>query len=187
MIGVLALQGNYTAHGAMLTHVGASWREVRKPAELEGLAGLIIPGGESSALLKLMTPFNWLDAIHKFHDQGGALLGTCAGLILLAKTVTPEQTSLGLLDITVERNAYGRQIDSFVGQGDITDSALGEGTLELVFIRAPKITAVGPDVNVLATYKKAPMLIQQGRVMACSFHPEMTQDTRVHQVFQSIL
>ncbi len=182
-IGVLALQGGYARHGDQLDRCGVPWCFVKQPHQLSDVAGLIIPGGESTALLKLMTPFGWQSAITDFVEQGGAVLATCAGLILAAHTVTPEQASLSLLPITVERNAYGRQRESFVAQGQCTDAVFGEGALDMVFIRAPRITYAEANVRILATYQDEPMLVQHGRVIAGSFHPELSDSTLVHRYF----
>ena len=182
-VGVLALQGGYALHGDQLDRCGVSWRFVKQPYELVGLSGLIIPGGESTALLKLMTPFQWQQAIMDFVAQGGAILATCAGLILSAKTLLPAQESLALLPITVERNAYGRQLESFTATGQCVDKNLGEGDLDMVFIRAPRITQVDPSVTILATYQDEPVMVQQGRVMGATFHPELSISLQVHHYF----
>lgn len=178
-VGVLALQGNFESHEKRLAGLGATVHEVRKPAQLNGLAGLIIPGGESTALLKLMDyDPTWWPELEAFHDNGGVLFGTCAGLILLAQEVTaPTQRSLGLIDVTVERNSYGRQIDSFETSGTWDDGR----SLEMVFIRAPRILRVGEGVTVRATHNGVPVLVEQGRVLAGSFHPELTRDDGVHR------
>ncbi|MHC4923193.1 MAG: pyridoxal 5'-phosphate synthase glutaminase subunit PdxT [Planctomycetota bacterium] len=179
-LGVLALQGDFARHEASLAAAGAAASQVRLPAHLEGLAGLVLPGGESTTLLKLLSSSGLDAAIPAFHEQGGALFGTCAGAILLARTVTkPEQVSLGLLDASVERNHYGRQIDSFE-----TDLALNEGpAFRAVFIRAPAFTAVGDDVEVLAEHDGLPVLVREDRILAATFHPELTDDARVHGMF----
>jgi 5'-phosphate synthase pdxT subunit len=170
--GVLALQGDFAAHRDALREVDVPVREVRRTAELEGLAGLVIPGGESTTLLNLMRDEPWFDSLRGFHDEGGVLLGTCAGAILLAREVRPRQESLALLDAVVERNAYGRQIDSF--QAQVEAPALG-GSLEGVFIRAPRFLALWPDVEVLARHEGVPVVVRQGRVLAATFHPELTR------------
>ena len=182
-VGVLALQGGYALHGDQLDRCGVTWRFVKQPHELAGLKGLVIPGGESTALLKLMTPFQWQQAIMDFVTQGGAILATCAGLILSAKTVLPVQESLALLPITVERNAYGRQLESFTAIGQCVDKNLGEGDLDMVFIRAPRITQVDPSVTILATYQDEPVMVQQGRVIGATFHPELSTSPHVHHYF----
>lgn len=179
-VGVLALQGNFSAHQRVLEGLGAEVREVRRPAQIHDLEGLVIPGGESTTLLKLMDhdPGWWTD-LETFYRSGKALFGTCAGLILLAREVEPEQRSLNLIDVSVSRNAYGRQIDSFEAPGAWQDGS----PLEMVFIRAPRITRVGSDVTVLASHGGEPVLVEQGGVMAGSFHPELTDDSGVHRRF----
>jgi 5'-phosphate synthase pdxT subunit len=183
-VGVLALQGDFAAHERLLRGLGADVREVRRPRGLEGLDGLVVPGGESTTLLRHMDyEPSWWEALAGFHRRGGALFGTCAGLILLAREVTPEQRSLALLDVAVERNAYGRQVDSFEVTGTWRDGR----PLEMVFIRAPRIVAVGPGVEVLAEHGGEPVLVAEGRVMAASFHPELTSDGGVHERFLGLL
>ena len=179
--GVLALQGDFAAHEAALRSAGVPVRRVRRVGELAGLRGLVLPGGESTALLKLMAGEDWFAALRDFHAQGGALLGTCAGAILLAREVNgPRQPSLGLLDATIDRNAYGRQVDSF--EAGIDAPALGE-PLRGVFIRAPRFASMGPGVEVLGRLKDAPVLLRQGRVLAATFHPELAGDDRLHRMF----
>lgn len=187
-IGVLALQGDYAAHVRMLSACGVDVREVRKSGQLQGLDGLVLPGGETSALLKLMENTALEEALVAFHDQGGALFGTCAGMILLAgKVCSPAQRSLGLMDIDVERNAYGRQIDSFESEAEWQAAELsgsGDGEpLPLVFIRAPRLSRLGKDVRPLVRCRGDVVLARQGRVLVASFHPEMSRDKRVHQYF----
>lgn len=177
-VGVLALQGDFAAHAGVLRALGAAVREVRRSAELDGLRGLVLPGGESTALLRLMAGEPWLDGLRRFHDAGGALLGTCAGAILLAREVDPPQPSLGLLDAAVARNAYGRQAESF--EAALEAPAFG-GSLRGVFIRAPRFQAIGPGVEVLARLQDAPVLVRQGRVLAATFHPEIAGDDRLHR------
>jgi len=178
--GVLALQGDFAAHASLLASLGEEAALVRRCAELRGLRGLVIPGGESTALLRLMAGEPWFDALRAFHADGGSLLGTCAGAILLAREVEPAQPSLGLLDVAVSRNAYGRQVDSF--EAELGAPALG-GALRGTFIRAPRFTRVGPEVEVLACLDTEPVLVREGRVMAATFHPEITRDARVHRLF----
>lgn len=179
-VGVLALQGDFAAHAKILRGLGAEVREVRRPAQLDGLSGLVIPGGESTTLLKLLDHEPaWWDRLPAFHRAGGALFGTCAGLILLARDVEPAQRSLALLDVTAARNAYGRQVDSFEIQGAWQDGRL----LEMVFIRAPKIARVGDGVEVLAEHGGEPVLVGAGNVLAATFHPELTDDTSTHARF----
>jgi 5'-phosphate synthase pdxT subunit len=182
-IGVLALQGDFALHEAALRRCGAEAVPVRKPAELAGLDGLVIPGGESTTLLKLMDEWGFVPALEKLHAEGKPIFGTCAGLILLAREVeNPRQFSLGLIDIVVERNAYGRQRESF----EASCTALLDGRpvpLELVFIRAPRIRRIGPGVEPLATHGGEPVLARQGTVLVATFHPELTEDLAVHRYF----
>ncbi|MBD3336707.1 MAG: pyridoxal 5'-phosphate synthase glutaminase subunit PdxT [Candidatus Eisenbacteria bacterium] len=183
-IGILALQGDFAAHAAALRDVGIAAREVRKLSMLEDLDGLVIPGGESTTLLRLMQD-EGLTALRDFHAGGGTLLGTCAGLILLARRVVhPEQRSLGLLDIEVERNGYGRQVESFRAAGQWTPSSSAPAEpLEMVFIRAPRIRAVGSQVEVLARWKGEPVLVRRGRILGATFHPELAAGREVHRLF----
>jgi pyridoxal 5'-phosphate synthase pdxT subunit len=180
-IGVLAVQGDFEAHAAMLAAMGVNTREVRTPADLNVCGGLILPGGESTTQLQFLREEGLSKAIREFVSEGGAIFGTCAGAILLATEVkNPEQDSLALLDMTVLRNAYGRQIASEVASGP---STLKKEDLEMVFIRAPIIERVGPGVEVLAEYAGKAALVQKGRIMAATFHPELTDDTIVHERF----
>lgn len=180
-IGVLALQGAFAKHLAVLSQLGIKGREVRTAKDLEGLDGLIIPGGESTTMLKLMNDEQLFEPLKEF-VKSHPTFGTCAGAILLAKEVQhPKQASLEALNITVERNSYGRQIDSFTSCIDVP--ALGQEPLELVFIRAPGIIKIGDKVEILATCKDLPVLVKQGFYLAATFHPELTQDTRVHKLF----
>ncbi|MGD0165951.1 MAG: pyridoxal 5'-phosphate synthase glutaminase subunit PdxT [Gaiellaceae bacterium] len=183
-IGVLAVQGNFREHLAVLRRLGAMANEVRKPQQLEGLDGLIIPGGESTAIGKLVRAYELEDAILGFE---GAIFGTCAGMILLAREVVdglPGQPLLGLIDIVVRRNAYGRQVHSFE-----TDLELaGESEpLRAVFIRSPWIERVEADVQVLAEHDGRAVLVRQGRILVAAFHPELTDDTRVHELFCEVV
>jgi len=179
--GVLALQGGFAAHAAALARLGITACEVRRCAQLSGLDALLLPGGESSALLRLMDGEAWFDALRAFHQRGGALLGTCAGCILLARTVSgPSQPSARLIDIEVVRNAYGRQIASF--ETSLRAPALG-GELPGVFIRAPKLRGLGDGVEALAWHGPDPVLVRQGRVTCATFHPELTDDLRVHELW----
>jgi 5'-phosphate synthase pdxT subunit len=178
-VAVLALQGDFEAHRKKLARMGIDSFEARRPEEIEGAAGLILPGGESTTIWKFFELAPWEEAIQRFAASGRPVFGTCAGAIVLARKVTnPSQKSLGLLDISVERNAYGRQADSFVGR--VEAPKLG-GELPAVFIRAPRIRAVGPGVEVLATLKGEPVLVRCGNVAAATFHPELTDDNRVHE------
>jgi 5'-phosphate synthase pdxT subunit len=184
-VAVLALQGDFEAHRRRLSQIGIESFEARRPEEIENAAGLVIPGGESTTLWKFFESAPWEEAIARFAASGRPVLGTCAGAIVLAREVSnPAQKGIGLLDIAVERNAYGRQADSFVGA--VEAPALG-GELPAVFIRAPKIRRVGPAVEVLATREGEPVLARQGNVVAATFHPELTEDERVHRmVFGSL-
>jgi len=175
--GVLALQGDFAAHAAAFRALGVPVREVRRVGELDALAGLVIPGGESTTLLNLMQDEPWFEALRRYHERGGFLAGTCAGAILLAREVRPRQPSLALLDAVVERNAYGRQIDSF--EARIEAPALG-GTVDAVFIRAPRFRALFPDVEVLGRHAGEPVLVRQGNVVAGTFHPELTRGRELH-------
>lgn len=180
-VGVLALQGGFEAHLGALARAGAAGRAVRRVSELAGLDALVLPGGESTTLLNLMADEPWFDALRAFHADGAALFGTCAGAILLAREVhLPSQPSLGLLDAVVERNAYGRQVDSF--EATLDAPALG-GTVSGVFIRAPRFRALGPSVEALASRDGEPVLVRAGRVWAATFHPELTDGVTVHAAF----
>ena len=177
-IAILALQGDFEAHRKKLAAMGLDSFEVRRPGELASAAGLILPGGESTTLWKFFEAEPWEAALGDFARSGRPILGTCAGAIILAREVThPSQKGLGLLDISVERNAYGRQVDSFVGS--VEAPSLG-GTIPAVFIRAPRIRRVGPGVEVVATRAGEPVLVRRGNVAAATFHPELTEDSRVH-------
>ncbi len=177
-VGVLALQGAFAAHRAAFHDVGVAVRDVRRVSDLDGLRALMIPGGESTTLLNLMEDEPWFDAIRHFHDEGGVLAGTCAGAILLSREVRPRQPSLALLDAVIERNAYGRQVDSF--EGSVDAPALG-GSIDGVFIRAPRFVALWPDVEVLGRAAGEPVLVRQGRVLAATFHPELTSGRALHR------
>ena len=180
-VGVLALQGDFALHAASLARLGQPVREVRSESELDGLNRLIIPGGESATMLKLMERTGLDRAVVGFHERGGALFGTCAGLILLARRVAdPEQPSLGLLDVDVERNAYGRQNESF--ETDLSWNGQ-ESSFRGVFIRAPRISRIGAAVTVLARVDGDPVLVRGERILAASFHPELTPDDRLHRYF----
>jgi 5'-phosphate synthase pdxT subunit len=180
-VGVLALQGGFEAHLHALARAGAQARDVRRVGHLHGLDALIVPGGESTTLLNLMADEPWFDAIRGFHEGGGALFGTCAGAILLAREVRgPSQPSIGLLDAVVERNAYGRQVDSFE---TLLDAPSFGGLVPGVFIRAPRFASLGRGVEALASRDGEPVLVREGRVWAATFHPELTTDPRVHRAF----
>jgi len=185
-VGILAMQGDFEAHRAALARAGAEPVLVRSAADLENVQGLVIPGGESTTMLKLLHAEDLLDPLRRF-GQRTPVLGTCAGAILMAGRVSnPHQESLALMDISVERNAYGRQIESRVAQlqpePDFAGRA-GAGELEAVFIRAPVIRQIGPRVRVLARYNGDPVLVEEGRHLAATFHPELTGDGRVHRLF----
>ena len=179
-IGVLAIQGDFAAHAQALREAGADALEVRTPAQLEGLDGLILPGGESTTFLKFLERDGLLESLQRFVEQK-PVFGTCAGCILLARNVShPAQQSLAVMDISVERNAYGRQIDSAIQTGE---TRLPGGPLEMVYIRAPRIASVGQGVEVLAERDGFPVLVRQGKLLAATFHPELSSDRRVHQLF----
>lgn len=181
-VGVLALQGDFREHRLTFERLGAEVVEVRLPHQLEGLAGLVIPGGESTTMAKLMHAYGFDEAIPRFLAAGGALWGTCAGAIALSSEIvdSPQQPRLGLLDISVVRNAYGRQVASF--EADLTVMGL-PGTVHVLFIRAPRITRVGEGVEVLSRWEGEPVLVRSGSVMAGVFHPELGDDSRIHQLF----
>jgi 5'-phosphate synthase pdxT subunit len=170
-IGVLALQGNFREHAAMLRRLGTDPVEIRKPEQLDGLDGLVIPGGESTTFMRLMRLYGLEDAIRGFEQP---VLGTCAGLIVL------DRDHLGLVDVEVERNAYGRQVASF--EADL-ELAGDEKPLRGVFIRAPRVEVAGEDVEVLGELAGEPVLLRQGRYLVATFHPELTDDTRIHELF----
>ena len=182
-VGIVALQGDFAAHAAALQNAGVETRELRRVADLEGLSGIVLPGGESTTLLNLMGDEPWFEALRRFHARGGAIFGTCAGVILLAREVRPAQKSLALLDATVERNAYGRQVDSF--ESRLQAPALGFD-IDAVFIRAPRFRALGPQVEVLAQLDGEPVLVRQDRILAATFHPELTASTALHRYFTEL-
>jgi len=183
-IGVLAIQGDYEAHKARLEQLGAEVTLVRKPEQLDTLDGLVIPGGESSTFLNFLAERGFLEKLRDFVSAKPAF-GTCAGAILLAAQVeNPPQPSLHALDIRIRRNAYGRQNESSIRQ---VETKLGGRPLEMVFIRAPKILSTGKDVQVLASESGDPVLVRQGKIMAATFHPELSEDTRVHQEFLDLV
>jgi pyridoxal 5'-phosphate synthase pdxT subunit len=182
-VGVLAIQGDFAAHRQRLEQLGATVVEVRKPEQLDELDALVIPGGESTTFLKVLGEQGF-EKLKQF-VLTRPTFGTCAGAIMLAKQVeNPSQRGLGALNVTIRRNAYGRQIDSFIGTGEaVAGLETGAGPLEMVFIRAPKFEQVGSDVEVLAKQGEDPVLVRQGKVMASTFHPELSDDTRVHAAF----
>ena len=180
IIGILALQGAFDAHARMLQTIGAKTVLIRKPEQLATVDGLIIPGGESTTFLKHLERAGFFDVLKTF-VQSKPTFGTCAGAILLAKHVlSPAQSSLDALDITVERNAYGRQNDSRILEAQ---TSLPGGPIEMVYIRAPRITQTGAGVEVLAEREGSPTLVRQGNLLAATFHPELSHDTRIHQLF----
>jgi pyridoxal 5'-phosphate synthase pdxT subunit len=180
-IGVLAIQGDFAAHSRMLRRLAVEAVEVRLANQLERVDGLIIPGGESTTMLKFLTGENLLEPIRQFALEGKPIFGTCAGAILVAREVlNPPQTSLGLLDLTIERNAYGRQVDSHISP---VETKFGGGAMEAVFIRAPRIKAFGTEVEVLATLGDEAVFVRQGNIFAATFHPELTEDLRAHRLF----
>ncbi len=180
LIGVLALQGAFDVHAKRLAELGADTRLVRKPEDLQDLDGLVLPGGESTTFLKHLERAGFYDVLNTFvHTR--PTFGTCAGCILLAREVlNPPQPSFAVLDATVERNAYGRQNDSAIR---LEPTTLPGGPLEAVYIRAPRLSDLGPEVQTLATRDDSPTLVRQGHLLAATFHPELTEDRRVHQLF----
>jgi len=177
-IGVLAVQGGFEAHLRVLRELGAEAREVRTPDDLHGLDGLVIPGGESTTIVKGIESAGLEPAIRAHHERGSAVLGTCAGMIVC------DDAHLGLLDATARRNAFGRQLDSF--EADVQVEGLGDEPLRGVFIRAPWVERWGPEVEVLANYEEHPVAIREGNVLACAFHPELTDDPRLHALFMAM-
>ncbi len=185
-IGVLALQGDFDAHRRRLEEIGAEVVLVKKPEQLDGIDGLVIPGGESGTFLKLLGEAGFEKL--KTFARSKPTFGTCAGAILLASEVdNPKQAGLGVLDIGIRRNAYGRQLDSSIREGRLIDERQCETPIEMVFIRAPKIERVGPGVEVIATEGKDPVAVRQGKAMAATFHPELSEDTRVHRAFLDLV
>ncbi|MFO7544460.1 MAG: pyridoxal 5'-phosphate synthase glutaminase subunit PdxT [Trueperaceae bacterium] len=181
-VGVLALQGAFREHRLAFERLGCEVVEVRLPRHLEGLAGVVIPGGESTTMVKLMRAYGLDTALTAFHREGGWLWGTCAGAIVLARDIAgfPSQPRLGLLDIQVARNDYGRQVASFEADLEVRGLA---GSFHAVFIRAPRILDVGAGVDVLARYEDDPVAVRGGRLFATVFHPELSRDDRVHGLF----
>jgi len=198
-VGILAIQGDFALHAKMLDRVGAPWLLVKHASDLDRVGSLILPGGESTTMLKFFESENLGPAILDFAATGKPIFGTCAGTILLAKQVlNTNQSHLGLIDITVERNAYGRQIDSAIRQGKVWNGASGRAAgqatngndaddpgrpLEMVFIRAPIIRRVGEGVRVLGRAEDLPVLVEQGNILAATFHPELTDDETIHRFF----
>jgi 5'-phosphate synthase pdxT subunit len=183
-IGVLALQGAFDVHAKRLAELGASAQLIRKPDELAGLDGLVLPGGESTTFLKHLERAGFYDVLDEF-VRTKPVFGTCAGCILLARNVAdPPQRSFGVLDIDVQRNAYGRQNDSVILNAA---TSLPGGPMEMVFIRAPRISRFGSDIEVLARRDDDPVLVRSGRILAATFHPELSEDRRVHELFLDIV
>ena len=184
-IGVLAIQGDFAAHARAIERSGANAIEVRRANDVASLDGLIIPGGETTTMLKFIESERIGSSIGDFARSGKPIFGTCAGAILLAREVyNPAQPSLGLIDIGVERNAYGRQVDSFIATVETT---MEGGPLEAVFIRAPRIRRIGAGVKVIARLKNEPVLVRDGNILAATFHPELTQDVRTHSLFLEMI
>jgi 5'-phosphate synthase pdxT subunit len=180
-VGVLAIQGDYAAHKKMLERLDVDAIEIRRADELAQVDGLIMPGGESTTMLKFLQEENLWEPIQQFALEHNPIFGTCAGAILLARDVlNPAQPSLNLIDMTVERNSYGRQVDSFIAG---VEASFTKDVIEAVFIRAPQIINVGRQVEVLATFNNQPIFVRQQHVFASTFHPELTNDDRVHRLF----
>lgn len=177
-IGVLAVQGGFEAHLEMLRGLGAEVREVRTPEDLVGLDGLVVPGGESTTISKGIASAGLAEPIRALHEAGGTVFGTCAGMIVC------DDAHLELIDATAERNAFGRQLQSF--EADVVVEGIGEEPLRAVFIRAPWIARQGPAVEELASYDGHPVAVREGRVLACAFHPELTEDSRMHALFMAM-
>jgi len=185
VIGVLAIQGDFAAHVRVLRRIGADAVEIRRAADLSGADGLIIPGGESTTMLKFVEEESLAAPITAFARRGSPIFGTCAGAILLAREVyNPAQASLGLIDIGVVRNGYGRQVDSFIAE---VETAIEGGPLDAVFIRAPKIKRVGPEVEVLASLNGQPVLVRERNILAATFHPELAEDDRLHRLLVKMM
>jgi 5'-phosphate synthase pdxT subunit len=177
-VGVLALQGDFEAHAKTLRQLGAEPREVRTPDDMDGLDALVIPGGESTTIGKLIASAGLEPALRAHHEAGRPILGTCAGLIVC------DAEHLGFIDATAKRNAFGRQLQSF--EADLEVEGVGDEPLRAVFIRAPWVERQGPDVEVLSSYERHPVAIREGNVLACSFHPELTDDPRFHAIFMAM-
>lgn len=183
VVGVLALQGAFAAHERALAQVGVTTRQVRVPAQLDGLDGLVMPGGESTTMSRLLHTSGLFDPLQAALRDGLPVFGTCAGMILLATTVLdgrPDQRSFAVIDIAVRRNGYGRQIDSFETELDVAGE---DRPFHAVFIRAPKVESIGPAVEVLAEHEGVPVLAREGAALVASFHPELTDDARLHRLF----
>jgi 5'-phosphate synthase pdxT subunit len=185
-VGVLALQGDFREHRVMLERLGARTLEVRRPEDLAGLDGLVIPGGESTTIHKLMASYGLAGPIKAFAAEGGVIYGTCAGLITAARgTVEGTPPTLGLMDIVARRNAFGRQVRSF--EADLEVAGLGPAPVHAVFIRAPWVESAGPCVDVLATCQGRIVAAREGGVLVTAFHPELTDDTRLHELFITMI
>jgi 5'-phosphate synthase pdxT subunit len=186
-VGILAVQGDFELHGRMLDRIGVPWRLVKHVSDLDSVDRLIMPGGESTTMLKFFEEEGLGPAILDFAAEGKPIFGTCAGAILLAKEVlNPRQSHLGLIDITVQRNAYGRQIDSAIKRGTVegvSESGLPEHVMDMVFIRAPIIRRIGEGVRVLGRSQGLPVLVEQDNILAATFHPELTEDETIHRYF----
>jgi 5'-phosphate synthase pdxT subunit len=181
-VGILAVQGDFEMHGAMLDRIGVPWKLVKHPQDLSEVRALIMPGGESTTMLKFFEAEALGPAVKQFAAEHRPIFGTCAGAILLAKEVlNPPQERLELIDISIERNAYGRQVDSSVRRGDCPE--LSNRPVEMVFIRAPIIRRVGDGVRVLGRCDGLPVLVEQGNILAATFHPELTEDETIHRYF----
>jgi 5'-phosphate synthase pdxT subunit len=175
---VLAIQGGFQAHCEVLRELGAEVREVRLPADLDGLDGLVIPGGESTTISMGIESARLAEPIRALRERGGTVFGTCAGMIVC------DEDHLGLIDAATERNAFGRQLQSF--EADLAIEGIGDEPLRAVFIRAPRVARRGPEVEVLASYEDHPVAIREGGVLACAFHPELTDDPRLHALFMAM-
>ena len=187
-IGVLALQGDFREHRNVVEELGSTARLVRRPEELDEIDGLIIPGGESTTISKLLRKWGLFELIQRKARNGLPLFGTCAGLILMAKEVKDGPPTLDLMDISLERNAYGRQIESFESELDFLaerEGVTGDGSITGVFIRAPQVTRVGPNVKELAKHDGLTVLLQEGNMLGATFHPELTDDRGIHEYFLS--
>lgn len=181
-IGILAVQGDFAMHAKMLDRIGVAWKLIKHAEDIAGVDGLILHGGETTTMLKFLAEQKIADAIIHFAEEGKPVFGTCAGAILMAKEVlNPVQERLGLIDISIERNAYGRQVDSSVQTGECPE--ISDHPIEMVFIRAPIIRRVGEGVKVLGRAGGLPVLVEQGNLMAATFHPELTDDQTIHRYF----
>ncbi len=184
-VGVLALQGAFSEHIEALKKCGVSAIEIRMPGQLEEIDGLIIPGGESTTMAKLMKKYKFYKPLDEFYNKKKPIFGTCAGLIILAKNIDGKNTGLGYINIDVERNAYGRQIDSFEELLDLSmnNGSGANGKFKSIFIRAPRISGLGEDIKILARFNQEAVLVQYNNILACAFHPELSGDLRIHKYF----